>query len=83
MTTAEEKLTAIREYILHKRAQCGIVALGRAFRPELSCEAVGEFYNLVECQLLATKEGFGAWLELSHQPVLDGAYRYITEGIRR
>lgn len=82
MATSEEKLAAIREYVLGMRAHCGIIALGRTSRPELSCEAVGEFYNLVEHQLLVTEEGYGAWLELSHPSVLDGTYRYVAERIK-
>lgn len=75
----EEKLAVVRNYVLRMRARCGIISLGCAARPELSCEAFGEFYNLVERQLMLTEEGFGAWRELEHSPALDGAYRYVTE----
>lgn len=79
--SAEEKLAAIRDYVLSMRAQCGIVP-GCVPPPELSCEAFGEFRNLVERQLVNTVEGFGAWSELGYPPVLDDAYWYVTARIK-
>ncbi|MDO8600353.1 MAG: hypothetical protein Q7R73_01880 [bacterium] len=81
MTNDAEKLAAIRVYVIRERERRGIVT-GRALLPELSCEAFGEFYNLVERQLVNTIEGCGAWCELAYPFVLNGAYRYVTEGIR-
>lgn len=81
MITLEEKLAVIREYVLLERERRGIVP-ERTLLSELSCEAVGEFYNLVERQLVNTIEGCGAWVELVHPPVLDGAYRYVIERIK-
>ncbi len=80
MLSDAEKLAAIRAYVLGERERRGIVT-GRVPLPELSCEAVGEFYNLVKRQLVNTEEGYGAWRELEYPPVLEGAYRYVTEGI--
>ena len=91
MMSDAEKLAVIRDYVVRKRAQCGIVP-GRTVLPELSCEAFGEFYNLVERQLMNTeKEHHGkkcdgneecGWCELAYPPVLDGAYWYVVERIR-
>jgi hypothetical protein len=78
--TSEEKLAVIREYVLRERARRDIVP-GYALLPELSCEAFGEFRNLVDRQLLRTVEGYGAWSELDYPPVLDGAYRHVLRRI--
>lgn len=79
MATSEEKLSAIREYVWRERIRRGIIPSQQEPDIKLSCFEVGEYFNLVERQLLTTEEGFGAWLELAYPPVLDGAYYYIAE----
>ena len=74
---------AVRDYVYSERERRGIqqreLTTKRKF--ELSCEAFGEFYNLVEGQLMCTIEGFGAWSEL-YGDVLLGAFVYVTTGRR-
>ena len=79
--TDAEKLKAVRQYVLYERKRRKIIPTTERL-PELSCEAIGEFFNLVERQLVNTREGYGAWSELKSPEVLDGAYQYITQGHR-
>lgn len=80
MATADAgKTEKIRGYIIRERKRRGIKKLGTERLPELSCEMFGEFYNLIERQLMATHEGYGAWSELRDPAVLDGAYKYAKE----
>ncbi|KKS38952.1 MAG: hypothetical protein A3G49_04380 [Candidatus Sungbacteria bacterium RIFCSPLOWO2_12_FULL_41_11] len=78
----EEKMEAIKTYILRERERCGVSWLGTEYLFELSCFGCGEFYNLVERQLLNTEEGFGGWRELEDEHILEGAFLYVTEGKR-
>lgn len=79
-----KKLAAIKKYITKERKKKEIAEeeIGTSRMFEGSCEANGEFYTLVERQLMFTHEGYGAWGELNSTEVLDGAYRYVTMGIR-
>ncbi|OHA07802.1 MAG: hypothetical protein A2934_02935 [Candidatus Sungbacteria bacterium RIFCSPLOWO2_01_FULL_47_10] len=79
---SEHKLHVIRAYIEHERERRRITELSTMPLPELSCFGYGEFFNLVERQLMYTNEGFGGWKELSNPEILDGAYRYVAEGKR-
>ena len=79
--TDEEKLTVVRGYVQKERRRRKI----KQFSPgpeEGSCFADGEFKNLVERQLVLTREGQGAWYSLNHPEILEGAYRYVI-GSRR
>ena len=76
------KLQAIKDYVWRERMRSDITILGYTYRFELGCWGCGEFFNLVECQLLSTKEGYGGWQELKHDGILDGGYEYVTKGRR-
>ncbi|MBI2637620.1 MAG: hypothetical protein HYW88_01845 [Candidatus Sungbacteria bacterium] len=78
----ERKLQVIKDYIRRERIRRDIKTLGHEYRFELGCFGVGEIFNLVECQLLLTHEGYGGWLELTHDDILDGVYEYVTKGKR-
>lgn len=80
----EEKYRAVWEYVMRKREKEGIIPRvpPDGSWPEGSCEMQGEFYNLVEVQLTRTVVGHGAWRELRFPEILDGAFRYVTEGCR-
>ena len=58
-----EAVQFIRQYVHWRRKREGILPVpGR--KPELSCEAFGEFWTLLNVQLLTTPEFGDAWLEL-------------------
>ena len=82
MISKKKKLKVINDYVKKERKKRGIEKLVIRYLPELSCFAEGEFKNLVERQLLHTQEGFGSWQELADPEVLDGAYLYVTKGIK-
>ena len=78
METAEreKKLKAIKNFVLKERKRCGITRLGGPL-PELSCEAFGEFHNLLFRGLLHTPEEEWAGNEriyLRDDNILNGAY---------
>ena len=76
------KLKAVIEYVERARKQSGVKPKMESPNFNLSCEQVGEYYNLVERGLVCTIEGNGVWFELKNPEVLDGAYRYVMEGSR-
>lgn len=77
-----EKLKAVTEYVRRARRLRRIKSKPGGPSFSLSCELVGKYFNLVERDLVLTTEGNGAWFELNNPEVLDGAYRYVTEGWR-
>ena len=78
----EEMLEAVQEYIARRRQEAGIIARDLALtpRPEGSCCAEGEFKNMVESQLMYTRQGCGAWRDLAYDDILEGAWRYVAYG---
>jgi hypothetical protein len=78
----QDKLGVVVEYVrkVRKRGRTKPKTASPDFN--LSCEQVGEYYNLVERGLVCTIEGNGVWFELNNPEVLDGAYLYVTEGWR-
>lgn len=74
-----KKLEKIHAYVLKERKRRKIVPQKNP-PDEPSCEMHGEFYNLVEVQLMWTKEGYGAWHQLNFPEILDGAYKYVIFG---
>ncbi|MBI2639872.1 MAG: hypothetical protein HYW90_03240 [Candidatus Sungbacteria bacterium] len=82
---SEQKLEAVKSFVRAERARRGIreYTLWEKHVPgEPSCEMKGEGFNLVDFQLMYTKEGFGAWRELEAVEILDLAYQYVTSGRR-
>lgn len=77
----EAKRDAIREYVRDQRERGGIhdSVLSTKPLPEGSCEMMGEFRNLVDRQLIMTREGYGDWASLRFQELLDGAYEYVLK----
>lgn len=78
----EEKIKSVVSYVRAVRTRQGIKELSRSCLLEPSCFVNGEFYNLVEFQLVNTAEGFGSWSSLKHAEILEGAYEYVTKGKR-
>lgn len=81
MTGAEE-LAVVTEYVRRTRRLRRIKPRPNGPGLNLSCELVGQYFNLVERGLVLTTEGNGVWFELNNPEVLKGAYRYVTEGRR-
>lgn len=83
MIDAAEKLRVVRSHVTKERKRRGIkeTDLHTAHLPEFSCEGLGEGFNLVERQLMSTKEGYGAW-ECLKGEMLDLAYQYVVTGCR-
>lgn len=80
-----EKLEAVKLFIRTERVRRGVHEGGlweKQVPGEPSCEMKGEGFNLVEFQLMYTKEGFGSWKELEAEEVLDLAYQYAINGRR-
>jgi len=79
--TDAEKRTAVLDLVYKERRRRGILSGDLRFKrvQELSCELVGEAFNLVERQLLYTADGYGAWKELKDPEILDLAYQYILK----
>ena len=82
VVTDKEKRRAIDEYVRRERIRCGVMVLKDDYLFELSCFGFGEFFNLVERQLMNTREGRGGWAELEDPDILHGAYEYVTKGKR-
>lgn len=81
--TDEDKYDRVVEYVEAERKKRGVSAeqLGTTYRPEVSCESVGKGFNLVECQLIYTREGYGAWKSL-YGEVLNLVFNYVVFGKR-
>lgn len=79
--TSADRLAVIHAYITKERKRRQIAP---SLKPpqEPSCEMSGEFYNLVEVQLMYTLEGHGAWRDLQYAEILEGAYDYVVYGKR-
>lgn len=70
-------LSAISNYVLSERRRRGINSVDTSTKPELSCEAFGEFTVLLERQLMTTAVGYGDWASLDDIDVLEGVYRVV------
>lgn len=72
--TDEEKLAAIRDFVVKRRKKLKIKNLNGPL-PELSCFAHGEFNNLLWRTLMYVPEE--QWTALKDREVLDGVYREV------
>ena len=80
------KMRMVLDFVRSERERMGVSdrELGLDSRPEPSCIAFGEFNNLLYCQLIYTREGYGNWGELNGSEVLDGLIDFIVkEKMRR
>jgi hypothetical protein len=84
----DERVQLIRDYVALRRQQLGIQAeLG--YKLEFSCEAFGEFRNLLDVQLLSTPEFLDGWLELResetrpYDPIVDGVLEEVRKNVER
>ena len=84
MATREEMLTTVKAYVLAQRIKQGVSQHKLRHRQlvEGSCYVNGEFYNLVETQLVHTIDGYGGWQELQFPELLEGCYNYVVFGKR-
>ncbi len=75
------KTKMVLDFVRSERERMGVrnENLGLESRPEPSCIAFGEFNNLLYCQLIYTKEGYGNWGELNGMEVLDGLIDFIAK----
>lgn len=76
----KEKICIVIDAVLVERRKRGVSDEALSLRPfdEGSCEMVGEGFNLVERQLMYTREGYGYWRDL-HGELLDLAFDYVTQ----
>jgi len=84
----DERVQLIRDYVALRRQQLGIrVAIG--YKLEFSCEAFGEFRNLLDVQLLSTPEFQDGWLELResetrpYDPTVVGVLEEVRKAVER
>lgn len=78
--TEQEKWKIVQQYVFEKRKERNIIPKDE-LPHELSCEAYGEFYSLVEVKLMCTDLYKGAWDQLRDPEILHGAYFYVKERI--
>lgn len=85
MISKKKKMKAINDYVKRERKKRSVKDLSPSYLPELSCFDIGEFKNLVERQLIYTKKSkelVNGWKELADPEILNGAYLFVTKGIR-
>lgn len=75
------RLNQVVDFVIEERKRMNVSDkdLGLKSRQEPSCIAFGEFNNLLYCQLIYTREGYGNWEELKGQEVLEGLLDYIAK----
>ncbi len=75
------KMKTVLDFVRGERKRMSVrnEDLGLDSRPEPSCIAFGEFNNLLYCQLIYTREGYGNWGELNGTEVLDGLIDFIAK----
>jgi hypothetical protein len=71
-------LELIVEFVREYRANAGITPTP-GIKPELSCIAFGEGYNLLYRQLVTTFEGEGGWNELDCPEIRELVLRQIQK----
>lgn len=76
----QKKFCVVRDAVLAEQTKRGIrkETLSDRSLPEGSCEMFGEGFNLVERQLMHTREGCGYWRNLRGD-LLDLVFEYITQ----
>ncbi len=75
------KLNKVVAFVNSERKRMGVrdENLGITSRMEPSCIAFGEFNNLMYCQLIYTRKGYGNWGELNNPEVMDGLMDFIEK----
>ncbi len=74
---------AVLHYVLSERKRRNIRKrdLSSSGQPELSCFAFGEAFNLVEVQLMYTRQDCGEWNVIKrNDEILELAYNYCKHG---
>ena len=79
--SVETMLQDVVNFVKKERERSGIKENDLKKRPsiELSCISFGEFYNLIYCQLIWTREDSVWWVPLKDPEILKGTHSLIRK----